>query len=144
MRWLARAITVSPASSGWRSASSTLGRNSGIMQQTHLTGENDERSIPCGCGSLLTAELRCIIVKSRSAIDSLAADIVNGRMGTESLTKAEIDELLDRLSASTPDSFDHQKAADAVIAALHRYKRYAADPQAAPTRGTPEPSKKIP
>ena len=29
MRWLARAITVSPASSGWRSASSTLGRNSG-------------------------------------------------------------------------------------------------------------------
>ena len=29
MRWLARAITVSPASSGWRRASSTLGRNSG-------------------------------------------------------------------------------------------------------------------
>ena len=25
MRWLARAITVSPASSGWRSASSTCG-----------------------------------------------------------------------------------------------------------------------
>ena len=29
MRWLARAITVSPVSSGWRSASSTCGWNSG-------------------------------------------------------------------------------------------------------------------
>jgi len=44
---------------------------------------------------------------------------------SDSLTSAEIDQLLERLSGVTPQSFEEQRAADAVIAALTRYKRFA-------------------
>lgn len=92
---------------------------------------------------LLAHEIKRTTIQLRSGIDSLAADIVNGRMSADSITRAEIDVLLDRFSASTSDSFEHHKAADAVIAALHRYKRFASDCPAEP-QSTHEPSAKIP